>query len=90
MSLPSQCYTTFAGNHVTIYVKGIRGGNKGKVMPLAFVGYLMDECSEYFYLGESPEEVSACIKKQDVGAIMITEDATLAATEDDIPEGDYQ
>ena len=66
----SRMYEIFAGEYVTIVVKTIKGGSKGKIINLMLAGYLLDECENYVYIGENAHEIFACVKHNEIASIM--------------------
>lgn len=71
-------YEIFAGEYVTIVVKSIKGGDRGKIANLMLAGYLLEECPEFLYIGKAANEVFACIKRDEIASIMVGD-----PTEDD-------
>ena len=55
-------------------VKGMKGSSKGQIANLLLMGYLLDEDEDYFYIGESQQEVSVAVLRSDVVAIMSAAD----------------
>lgn len=71
----SKIFETFSGSFVSIIVKNMRGSGQDKINNLALGGYLLDECEEYYYIGETPMEVTAAIKKDSVAAVILAVEA---------------
>jgi hypothetical protein len=82
----SRMFEVFAGEYVTIVVKTIKGGSKGKIINLMLAGYLLDECENYVYIGENPHEIFACVKHNEIASIMMG-DLSEAGVSLEIPEG---
>lgn len=70
----SKVFGKFAGSYVSVAVKGMKGSSKGKIANLLLMGYLLDEDEDYFYIGESQQEVSVAVLRSDVVAIMSAAD----------------
>ena len=66
----SRAFEVFGGEYVTLVVKSIKGGNKGKIINLMLAGYLIDECEDYFYIGENMSEIFASVRKDEVASFM--------------------
>ena len=67
----STLFEHFAGSYVTIAVKSLRGASSNKkITNVMIAGYLLDECHDYFYIGDTPTEVYAAVRKDDVISIM--------------------
>lgn len=86
-SKKSKLFDTFVGEYVSVIVKGTKGQKDAKVANLVLTGYLVDECSEYYYMGEETMEVTASIRRTDVSVMMINRDGDLF---DEVFEGDIQ
>jgi len=83
----SRLYDTFVGNVVTIIVKNVKGygGTAAKVSNLMFAGYMLDECDEYIYVGQTADSVSAAIKKDEIATVVLGD--TLDQEDIELPEG---
>jgi len=83
----SRVFEQFAGDFVTITLRSLKGGSRRDkvVANVMIAGYLLDECEEFYYIGETVKEIFAAIKKVDVNAIMLGGDEKEAGME--IPEG---
>ena len=60
----------------------MRGSGKQKIDNLALGGYLLDECEKYYYIGETPMEVTAAVTKESVAAIILATEAEDTITAD--------
>ncbi len=67
----SKLFLTFAGNYVSLVMKNMRGKSNTKIANLMLAGYLLEECDDYYYLGETPEEAAVAVRKSDVAAVMM-------------------
>ena len=67
----SKVFEIFGGEYVTMVVKSIKGGTKGKIINLMLAGYFLDECETFYYIGENQHEVFACVKKEEVASLML-------------------
>jgi len=85
----SLLYDIFVGTYVNIALKNIKGGSSrpGKIANLMFAGYLLDEDEEYFYIGQTSDEVYAAVKKEEVAAIMLSDEEGDLMAEIEVPEG---
>lgn len=84
----SRMFESFAGSYVTIAVRSLRANPKAAnnvIANLMLAGFLLDECEEYFYLGENAKEIFAAVKKSEVMSIMMGGEA--ADPQINIPEG---
>lgn len=68
----------FHGEYVEIvtslYQKNIEGDETGVIdqtLPIVLKGYILDMDDEYYYLGNTPEEISKAVKKEAVKYIEI-------------------
>lgn len=81
-------YEIFCGNYVQVFVKSLKASSekKGKVNNVILVGYLLDEDKEYIFLGQTPDDVFAAVKKDEIAAINLTDEGELILEEINIPE----
>jgi hypothetical protein len=85
----SRIFEEFAGSYVTIAVKSLKGDGGGKkVTNIMLAGYLLDECEDFYYIGESAAEIFAAVKKDDVATIMLGGEDHV--TDIEIPEGSVE
>jgi hypothetical protein len=66
----TKVFETFVGSYVSVAVKNMRANSKGKIANLLLMGYLLDECETFFYLGETDKEVTVAVARTDVVAMM--------------------
>jgi hypothetical protein len=64
----SRVYDVFVGTLVAVFLKGQARASKNSIL---FVGYLLDECDDFFYLGADANSISAAIKKDTVASIAL-------------------
>lgn len=85
----SAVFDIFAGSYVNIALKNIKGENSkpGRIANLMFAGYLLDEDTEYFFIGQEADAVYAAIKKDEVAAIIMGDEVTSLMEEIDVPDG---
>lgn len=67
-------FLAFVGQSVIISTEIIVPGSDGEVYPLFYEGILLDYDNEYYYLGETPNEINQCIRKEPVLAIKVREE----------------
>jgi hypothetical protein len=69
----SKLFATFMGNKITIVVKSIKGTGSGSGLTnLMLVGTMLDECSEYIYLGQDQDDaIYAAVKKDEVATLIM-------------------
>lgn len=85
----SRIFEEFVGNYVTIAVKSLKGDGGGKkITNIMLAGYFLDECEEYYYIGENTSEIFAAVKKDEVATIMLGGEDHM--TDIDIPEGSVE
>lgn len=63
-------FLTMIGELVQIYCRDVF---KNSGLPI--LGYILDIDDDYFYIGDSPEEIVRCIKKSDVFMLEIYNEA---------------
>lgn len=84
----SRIYEIFVGSYINIAVKSLKNATSGgKISNLMIAGYFLDECEEYFYLGDNPGSVFAAVKKDDVASIMLSNEEVELMNQIDVPEG---
>lgn len=79
----NKLFHIFAGVYVEFVLKNLKGAqvmeDGGRVEGSVILsGYLLDEDQDYYYLGETQEDISQAIKKEDVIRIYKPEDEILA------------
>lgn len=65
-------YATFAGYCVDIIVRSVRAKINGITTNMVMSGFLLDECEEFYYIGDNANEVSAAVRKIEVVTINLT------------------
>ncbi len=85
----SRVFETFAGAYLNFIIKGIKAADvrPGKITNLMFAGYLLDEDELHYFIGQTPDEVYAIIKKDEVAGIMISDEVGDLMNEVKLPEG---
>lgn len=83
----SRLFEEFAGSYITIAVRSLKGSQKTNkiIANVMLAGYLLDECEDYYYIGENSKEIFAAVKKTDVSTIMLGGEG--AENNIDLPEG---
>ena len=82
----TRLFELFAGTYVTIAVKSLRGVTSSKkISNVMLAGYLLDECETFYYIGDTPTEVFAAVRRDDVISIMMGREGDMETVE--IPEG---
>ncbi len=72
--MTSRLYDIFVGQQVNLFVKNISMSNgEGQAASVIIAGYLLDECEDFFYIGSSPLEVYAAIRKLDVASVTLSD-----------------
>lgn len=69
--MDSKLFKYFAGKHVNIIMKNVKGSqamSDGSVVRgnVVIDGYLLDEDAVYLYFGSTPEEANEALQKTDV------------------------
>jgi hypothetical protein len=85
----SALFETFVGSFISVMMKNLKAystQNK-KISNLLLSGYLLDECDDYFYLGESGDAVTGAIRKDEIAAIMMGDEVVELFDKIDVPEG---
>lgn len=68
----SRIFEQFAGDYITISLKSLRSNPKNKAIAnVMMAGYLLDECEEFYYIGETVNEIFAAIRKSEVNAMIL-------------------
>lgn len=67
-------FLAFVGQSVIISTEIIVPTIEGEVYPLFYEGILLDYDNEYYYLGNNPNEISHCVKKDLVIHISVKEE----------------
>jgi hypothetical protein len=62
-------YATFSGYCVDIIVRSVRARINNVTSNMVLSGFMLDECDEFYYVGETPAEVTAAIRKIEVVTI---------------------
>lgn len=70
----STVFQIFAGSYVNLVIKNIKGNNRGNITNLMFAGYLLDEDETHYFVGQTTEEVYLAVRKEEVSAIMISDE----------------
>lgn len=65
-------YATFAGHCVDIIVRSIRARINNVTSNMVLSGFMLDECVEFYYIGETPAEVTAAVRKTEVVTINLS------------------
>jgi hypothetical protein len=72
-------FLTFVGEFVSLLTSMVRTesvtaeeGTVEETIPLVFQGYLLDADDDFFYLGDTPNEVNKVVKRAVVNALEIT------------------
>lgn len=84
----SAVFEIFAGTYVNLVIKNIKGNNKGNITNLVFAGYLLDEDVNHYFLGQTTEEVYAAVRKEEVTAIMISDEIKDLMEQMELPDGE--
>lgn len=66
----NKLFSIFVGSYIHVITKSLKGTqhfNGGKAVgPIIIDGFLLDEDDMFYYLGETPEEVTDAILKEEV------------------------
>jgi hypothetical protein len=82
----SRIFEEFAGSYVTIAIKSLKGySTNKKIANVMMAGFLLDECENFYYIGETAKEIFAAIKKEEVLTVMLGGEAEEVDIE--MPEG---
>jgi hypothetical protein len=65
-------YATFAGYCVDIIVRSVRAKINNVTSNMVLTGYMLDECEDFYYVGDNANEVSAAVRKSEVVTINLT------------------
>lgn len=79
-------FLTFVGELVEILASF---PHKNSELPISVIGYVLDADKEYYYLGDTPDEITQAVQRSKVVHIQIVEpfNPALAALENmDMPE----
>ena len=75
-------HLSFVGELVEIlmplYRKNVQGNEEGimdQTIPIVVQGYILDADDEFLYLGDTPEEITKGIKREDVRYIEVIKEA---------------
>ena len=85
MTLPSKVFDVFKGSFLHIITRSIRGTSKqskatGNVIS---EGFLLEEDAEYLFFGDTPDEVTSAINRQDIVKIYIPIEELMAVFQTD-------
>lgn len=83
----SKMYDTFVGAFVNVVLKGVEAvDQRTKITNLTIAGFLLDEDTEYIYLG-SADEITTAVTKDSI-AVVLAESVEMDVI--DIPPGSVQ
>ena len=80
----SKLFKYFENKFVSIYIKG---SYRNK---LVFMGYLVDEDAENFYLSQNEDNVFAAIPKEQNGGIVMGDELNFLMEQIAVPNGEVQ
>lgn len=85
----SLLFEIFCGSYVNIFVKNIKSSatRAGKVNNVMLAGFLLDEDEEYYFLGQTPEEVFCAVAKSEMAAMMTADEGAELLEEIEVPDG---
>lgn len=89
LSSYSLLFEIFCGNYVNIFVKNIKsvGGRQGKINNVMLAGFLLDEDDEFYFLGQTPDDVFCAVKKDEIAALMLGEEGIELMEQIEVPDG---
>lgn len=80
-------FDCFGGHIVSVSVKSLKAIDlNNKLANVMLVGYLLDECQDYVYLGEDPKNITTAVKHNDIASVMLYNEGEML-TDIDVPEG---
>jgi hypothetical protein len=65
-------YATFVGLNVDIIVRSVKAKMGNMMTNMAICGFLLDECEEFYYVGENANEVSTAVRKNEVVTVSLS------------------
>lgn len=88
MNTSSKVFDKFVGSFIHIVTASLKGsessGGRKIIGPVIITGFMLDEDEEYFYLGQSPDEITDAVKRSEVVRIYVPLEEMMEAAFGDI------